>query len=375
MKHFLGLLVLLSSFSLYASDGHDTGGGGIGVPAGNRIYLYDFVEGGVEASAYVNTEIPDEMRMLSDVQRALGEDIPTAALVTAKFNEIFQLSPDLARPLADFLRDYHWRFVNVALIPTRDIGRTPIAGRLERRQIAFRDDSLNTVTIDRDYWALMPVTHRAGLVFHEIIYALTGAPDSARTRNLVAYLFDPRFSAATLEELRRRVALTLPAQYASLRGYAQVTDIESPAFQSRCQAFRQEVQAHIQPNLVLQGRVATEIRATLWSQRCMSTEYNYDGQTIYYSFQRFPARDNIYPVIYQRRSYSVPDRNILPTRLMCDHRAAYNMPPADQRALEAGRARAAQLVETHNSTFYGACLNSEDAAFINRIARLVIFAP
>ncbi len=353
MRFVLLFCTFLGSFSVFATGGHDTGGGGIGVPVDGKIYLYDFIEGGVEENSYIEESRSDEMRVLPDVEAALPVPAQTQLLLAAKLNEIYAKSPDVALSLKQKMSALTWRLVRPALRDTDDLGQTPIRSRLERRQIAVRDDRLHTVTIDRQYFNLMPVHHQVGLFLHEIIYALAGGQDSYTTRTLVAYIFSPTFARQTPEQFIARARLTLGD--GQMRTYEAYNFINSPAFPPACRNATAEVRRNLHSFFAILHRNALSAEA---ARRCMSVDYTYETlhlDNIYYTIHILPGRPNRF--VRRWLCYSTP----APFQTMSNGDLAQLQRLSD----EITRQSEAELLRLH-----GACFDPETRNAIDKTRRL-----
>lgn len=354
------LILLLGIVSNLALAGHDTGGGGIGLKVGNNIYLYDFVESGIEYNVYVGEEINDEMKVAPIVRASLLIPARVQKLVVTKLNEVYKISPTFALSLTETLQNYQWRFVKPSLISTRDLGRTPINVTLEQKQIAFRDDQQKTVTIDAETLAKMPELHQVGLYFHEMIYALSGQYDSYTSRLLNSYLFHPSFIYSTFEQLQDRVELTYGVSV-PLLSYEEFAATNSEDFKTECAAFSTEVSNFNKESLSFLDQIYKEIKIAKingnrgeWETYFSSVDRQIRfGNTIYTVLGKDVKEDaNYYPAIIVKRRYTMILRN--------DKTAtAYSMPQKNQDRIKLIQSQSFGFIEKNKDSFYDKCLATD----------------
>ncbi len=373
MKNLITIVLLLTSFSLRASGGHDTGGGGIGVPVDGRIYLYDFIEGGIEESAFIDEGIADEMRALPSVEASIATTPEVQSLIVAKLNEVYAKSPTAALALLEMISSMGWRFVASPLRETDDIGRTPFRNRLERRQIAVRDDRLKVVSIDRDYLALMPVSHQVGLFFHEIIYALSGQTDSANSRMLVAYVFSSTFARQTPAQFIARAQPLFQA--APLRTYTEYHFRHSPSYTAACDSLKASVNrifheyyGVLQEQHNLASQAARRLRnctpaslvnhsdhAVDWIERIEDQAYTF---ALYSPSNHYPVRMHV-PFVRHCRSARSPAP------------VYYTMPDSVITRLRNLAQSAVALGETEETRLFGGCFDAKTKVLIRQLPELV----
>lgn len=373
MKKFLLSLCLISTI---AHAGHDTGGGGIGLKVRNNIYLYDFVEAGIEDTAFINNSIQDEMKAGKTVRTTLIVSKEAQDLVISKFNEIYRLSPTFALKLLDTLRMYQWRFVKPSLLQTRDIGRTPINVNLSQLQLAYRDDSQKTVTIDKENLGKMPVSHQVGLYFHEIIYALSNHDDSYKSRQFTSFIFHPGFEFATFEQFLERVQLVYKNKFL-LMDYDTFTDINSSEFKKACRPFQQEVAKFNGEALnFIQTQVGL-IENNLMKASLEDASSSLGSPTSNHFDSEFSDRMNFK---YNLVTYSLLKYEHLPKYVykvittMFSHekkyKVYYSLPAKAEKILETNKTKSATFRERNDNEFHGACIVNEDKVALNYINSL-----
>ncbi|MES2769070.1 MAG: hypothetical protein V4596_07985 [Bdellovibrionota bacterium] len=260
------ILIALSILSLTSHAGQEGGGGGIGIGMPNgSIYLYDFLEAGIEENSYVNISLSDQMNASEAVQNTMANP-EVQKLIVNKLNEVYLIAPEAALKFLDVIKTYQWRYVLPKVKETNDRGYTPVRIENQQLQIAFRDDDYKIVTIDREYLKKMPILHQVGLYFHEILYAMTYAncienetyatlscefrPWSSdenklsyRARMFTSYLFHPNFKIQTTEAFTNFYNSTVISQSkvkSSFTPLAVYQFVNSADFRAQCNQFKNE---------------------------------------------------------------------------------------------------------------------------------------
>ncbi len=261
------IILIMAVFTVTAHAGQEGGGGGIGIGMPNgSIYLYDFLEAGIEENSYVNSSLNDQMNASVDVQNTMASP-DVQRLIVNKLNEVYIIAPEAALKFLDIIKTYQWRYVLPKVKETNDRGYTPVRIENQQLQIAFRDDNFKIVTIDREYLKKMPLHHQVGLYFHEILYAMTYAncienetyatPScelkpwsfddnklSYRARMFTSYLFHPNFKIQTTEAFTNFYNSTVISQSktkVSFTPLATYQFINSTEFQTQCAQFKNEL--------------------------------------------------------------------------------------------------------------------------------------
>ncbi|MGE3610574.1 MAG: hypothetical protein AB7I27_13370 [Bacteriovoracaceae bacterium] len=350
MKTFVTLLSVFFIFN--ASAGHDTGSGGIGIEVDKKIYLYDFVEAGIEENVFIKSGMDDEMGASIIVKATLLTSKEVQDLVTAKLNEIYKNSPTAALKLLQTLRKYQWRFVKPSLIRTADIGKTPIKLNLDEKQLAYRDDNLNVVTIDKDLLARMPISHQVGLYFHEILYAISKDNDSSKARTVNAYLFHPSFEYTDLNALRSEFYLIDEKEnYVS---YSEYKYINSQNYQQKCDTLKKEADDHIMSSLTFLENLLREFyRIGQASEtddkagRAFPNYYQYaTTEVIVYNGKSFTILDeNYYGGKYSENIYSYWGNDFVGV--------LYAMPVATKQTIDNIRNKSNDLISKQVSEEFG----------------------
>lgn len=362
MKMIIVFIYLLS-FNVFAAEGHDTGGGGIGVPRGEEILLYDFVEAGIEDNVTFDPRVGDEMGALKIVKASIMVSADVQQIISDKLNEINNLSPTLGQILLSTIKNYQWRFILPNLRSTNDLGRTPVRTSLEKKQIANRDDVQKTVTIDRQYLALMPLAHQAGLFMHEIVYALAGTTDSYTSRIFNSYLFHPSFTFQTFSQLKERVALIYPRL--TILDSITATTVVTPSFIKKCNDFKIRSSKMISAALAFQTKIVNSVYNK--ADSC------YEPQDL---------RRSMKYVLYQGKDYLMNNYQFnLPTEFAClkedifsnlYRSVIYVIPKRDQNKIIEQRAQANVLLDTDEEEFLGQCLSSEDKSNLQIFSQMSV---
>lgn len=353
-------------FSLTVLAGHDTGGGGIGLEVNKQIYLYDFVEAGIEDNIYINANIDDEMNAKGQIKATLLVSPEAQKLVVAKLNEIYKISPSVALDILGVFKRYQWRFVKPSLISTRDIGRTPINTTLERKQIAFRDDASKLVTIDSELLAKMPLYHQVGLYFHEALYALSSDSDSYKARLVTSFLFHPSFEYSSFELLDEQMRLVSNKVNFN---YSDYTYITSEEFKNTCSSLKEESHKFVENNLVFLDGFYRKFKLILkeanskteWGIQFYMDWFKVIDKTITYKYVSYTVVDrSIYngansDFYYPENAYISPER-------FYDTKKQYSLMTADEKQKILNiKKEALELLDKHKHFKYGKgqCLDQE----------------
>ncbi|MGE3760437.1 MAG: hypothetical protein AB7H97_21915, partial [Pseudobdellovibrionaceae bacterium] len=212
------LVLILAVFaSLQSFGGVTVGNGGVGLKVGNRLYLLDFVETGIEGQAVIRYDQPEMPKVRELVAKKLTP-IPNVPIneITAKISEIFAVDKTLAMSLFKSIEAYDWRVVSVGLRDTDDTDSLLSYPPENLVQIAVRSERV--IRINRDKWNLLDVEDRAGLIIHEALYAINYTREvgkawtqsAIQVRSLVGHLFSKDFSVQNQESYLRLVTLAFP---------------------------------------------------------------------------------------------------------------------------------------------------------------------
>lgn len=365
------LLIAICLTTTAAMAGHDTGAGGMGVLVKkDTVYLYDFVEAGIEESVYIDEQITDEMKAAPVVKANLLISRPAQDLVIAKLNEIYRLSPTYAQSLIQGIKDYQWRFVRPNLNGTNDIGRTPIRTSLDQVQVAFRDDVQKVVTIDKQNLDKMPTSHQAGLYFHELIYAQTGAYDSYKARLLTSFIFHPSFQFTNFEQFRNRVNLAMRTSI-EIVDYQTYTTLNSDEFKNKCSIFATASRAKIKAALILTDATWKELQVQ-HSNGSQGSYGIYPRREDFFETAQTYTLDNesfkfmrVWPVNMTRYKH----RDILPST----NSRYYSLPVKKQKELEALKSSALSMLNSNRDEYYNKCLPTWDLDVLERMSQINVW--
>lgn len=385
MKKIILALIFTTSLAI---AGHDTGGGGIGLQIGNKVYLYDFVEAGIEEDVYINSNVTDEMKASQAVSLQLRTNAEVIEGVVKKINEIYRISPSFAFRLLTTLKSYQWRFVKPTLIQTRDIGRSPIQISADQKQIAYRDDKQMTVTIDKEILARMPINHQVGLYFHEILYSMSNDFDSYRTRIITSYLFHPQFQDTNFEELSLRVKL-FNESIGELIDYRTYSTLLSPEFKTACDKFKRENAQFFADSYNYIRSLYMDLRNAYYKDPTISSMRLYskkdlsqliDRKTLekYFQINDVSFMDNANYMAFanskeKTQKFYLP-LNVYQWNLRDDYNPkvedkVYTMNTRLLRPLESYKSKSSDLLNKNRNLFEGvSCLDSQDIAFLTKLA-------
>ncbi len=373
-------LMLLGS-TLVLADGW-TSGGGNAQKQGQNYYLFDFVEGGIEDSATYLPGVEDKMHARSIVRASLPLSVSNevVGIVTAKLNEISDHIPQLAEILFDTFKKYQWRSLNASLVPIFDIGKSPIkeVKGLELYQLAVRDDTLKLVSIHRNLYVKLATVHQAGLIFHEIFYALLvgsqGAEDSYETRSLSAYFFSPSFAMQSFEQITARLdRAKLQAPNGLWVSPEQMNWVKSPEFQTECQRFKNESFSTIQKSLTTFGEFYKDVYDDLQDIQSKNKFTGFDkslGQVG--KIQFFGQKDWFY---YPMMS-SIPSQIHYSTHRFIDYfrfdggEHSYYINEKDLKRIRLAQNEIVPIVKSDRGRFLQACFTPEERSALDYFVKL-----
>lgn len=365
-------------FSIHGYAGHDQGGGGMGYPVGNKIYLFDFVEAGIEENPWVGPTCEDKIGATPVVRDNLNVSQQTQNIILNKFCDIYKFSPTVALELLAKIKLYQWRYTLPKVKGTGDVGKTPIVTSLEQKQIAWRDDEQKIATIDREYFGLMPPVHQAGLVFHELIYALENDFDnktrkssyernSYKSRILNSYFFHPSTPAQTFEQFRERIALfDNDWKVVTKEAYEF---LNSPKFATECETLKSTTAKQIEYNLNIFNAFWSQYKIELYkkseSQNC-KLEYPWEhlrGQSINLGGKLYirPVKNSdIYKIIDCNKKKNGDEIKVF----------TYVMPQKTINDLENIIGASKKLTDLEVSKFNESCLDPEARLIIKGFASI-----
>lgn len=198
MKTFIIMAMLLTASLSYGqnpapsqnlSRGSEGVGGGGGVVRGNKTYVVDLVEAGVEDHPFFDPAVKADPEFSKKIALAL-KDVPNAPvdLLSRKLNEIYTFC-DHATPSAviEMLELYSWQMVDFSLVHIPD--ENIVVDVLAKDQVQLAARTHQAVKIDSLRWNALDDNNKAALILHEAIYALSSNHSSDNARAIVGYLF------------------------------------------------------------------------------------------------------------------------------------------------------------------------------------------
>lgn len=226
---FAPLLLAATLVAGPARAGFEVGNGGQGVVLGERIYLLDLVESGIERDPVVRRDAVSDGAWSSRLGAALsGIDDAPLALVAAKLQEIRALHPTLAFSLLLASESLRWLPVESELESIPDRVGVIETGRYEIVQLAVRAG--RSVRIHRPSWKRLDEVNRAALLVHELVYSLIepsrredgfSEQSAVRAREITAFLFSRSLSRGGASALGTIIGEAIAAEpaYARLIGH------------------------------------------------------------------------------------------------------------------------------------------------------------
>ncbi|MCM2279674.1 MAG: hypothetical protein NDJ89_16490 [Oligoflexia bacterium] len=215
-----------------ASGGIEVGNGGQGVVLGDRLFLLDLVESGMESSVFIDSSAEADSVIdgifrdrLTAAFREL-EDLPLA-LVLRKFEEIRRIDEPLSFALLLAAEKLRWAPVETELEAIPDRAGVVAVSRYEVVQLAVRAG--RSVRVYLPGWRRLDPSNRAALLVHELVYALMkpnrrsdgfSEQEGIRAREITAYLFSSDLGRGGLSGLHAVISgeIAVEAPGAKLSG-------------------------------------------------------------------------------------------------------------------------------------------------------------
>ena len=263
MKTLLLLIGLVINLST-AHAGREAGGGKAILQDDGKLDLFEFFESGLEEKAYVDPNIKDIMNAGPVVRRTLLVNENTATMVIHKLNEIYVHFPRVAEKLLETLEAYDWRFINARVFNQNDIGTTPLAPEngIKEVPVAIRYDDTKVVTINNIVLKQMADVHVAGLIFHEIFYALmrcntseeqqeythwrkSAGLTSEEARIVNAFIFDPRFALKPSSVMKEKFSLIWGLRSMDYITLDEQNYTRSSEYQKKCESTKSQAEGKI----------------------------------------------------------------------------------------------------------------------------------
>ena len=206
MNRLLILLLLLGSFNAMAkTEKNEKGNGGDGVVVGDRVYLFDLYESGIQ-DVYLSEEVSKRVDVTTKVNQSLSAFSPSVRNIVAnKIVALRAVDIALAEVLLKGFNMFSWRILPFSLQDVADDDGTDIEFSTEDLvQVAVRNNRV--IRIDKNLMSKMDDGQVAALIFHEIIYSFikpsnvvgsdgktTYKQSSRWVRDINSYLFSHEF--------------------------------------------------------------------------------------------------------------------------------------------------------------------------------------
>lgn len=189
----------------------EIGNGGSGVKIGNRIFLVDLLEAGLESAPHYLAPPAQHLKVYLSARLAKRLPLHRSVIekLAHKIHDVHSIDPVLGWALLETIRMYQWRLVR------HDLRRLPLPGAIlsfaEGIETLIANRRGRTIHLSEPALALMDDDNQVATVVHEAFYALirpepliSASKDQyvqsgARVREIVGYFF----SADTLAKMRR----------------------------------------------------------------------------------------------------------------------------------------------------------------------------
>jgi len=169
MKNQMLLLVLVGLSTLNAQAGRE-GHGGDALMKGDKLYLLDLLEAGVEDAPYFNDKIQAEPYYLESIQKTFrSQSAAFQNRLAQKLTEISKVSELTAIALTEAIKVYSFRFVDSDLVDVADEDSSLSYDPKSLVQLAIRRGMV--ILIARERWKQLSLDHQVGLITHEMVYA------------------------------------------------------------------------------------------------------------------------------------------------------------------------------------------------------------
>lgn len=220
MKTMLFGLMMLMCGNAFAQMEH--GNGGDVLLKGQNYYLLDFVEAGIEKTAYISKTVQPGAELLVEIQQKFPLQPALSLGVAKKLAEISLVSPELFVIFKEVLSSYQWSFVDSGLKEIKDANTGLQFPRTSLYQIAIRKGY--RVQINKSLFQLLSKTNQVGLIFHEMLYSISyNQSNSDRAREVNGVLFSGDVAQQSLSVLKQYLAYL--GVYQSLKTDVQLRKI------------------------------------------------------------------------------------------------------------------------------------------------------
>ena len=147
MRNFLVLTLLLSSFNAMAQSTKDVkGNGGDGVVIGNRVYLFDLYESGIQ-NLNLSEEVSKRVDVTTKVNQSLNAFSPFVRNIVAnKIVALGKVDKALSEVLLHGFSMFSWRIVPFSLQDVADDDGTDIALGSTRLRVDLNVKTITTKT-------------------------------------------------------------------------------------------------------------------------------------------------------------------------------------------------------------------------------------
>lgn len=199
MKNGIIFLTLLCQLGAVAPAlANRVGNGGDGYIDGEKVYVLDLVEAGVEQDPFLEEGIQPDAAVVARIQKAVPfVNAEAAALLSRKLKEIEKKDLKLSWALLTTIEVYHWVLVAPGLLDIPDEESNIDPTKLV--QLAIRNG--RRIQVSRPHWPSLEPVQQAALILHEVAYAMIKPEqrgngyiqNSPKNRELIGLLFSAKF--------------------------------------------------------------------------------------------------------------------------------------------------------------------------------------
>ncbi len=182
----------------------EVGNGGHGIIEGEKLYLFDLWEAGIEQDEMENStrllkNHPKLVRFFQWHVKDLFSDLdrPFVEALSLKMAELYMIDPILGLATSEAMELHVWSFT------TKPLKRLPLNETIHEFSdgviVQLANRSGRTVYLNQKAWEKLDMKNKIALVFHEIIFSMLQEGSPKRVRQLTA-LFSGKVPAIKLAQ-------------------------------------------------------------------------------------------------------------------------------------------------------------------------------
>lgn len=368
---FLIFLTLVSS-SVFAGQ---EGGGGMAVQSGTQYLLYDFIEAGLDTNTQL-PQVPDAMNAMAVLKQNLPFSNDVLVGVASMLNLISEKHPAAAEVILEKFSRYVWQLPSQEIVNAKDIGRTPVVleNGITVIPVAIRDDNAKVVWIRKAIWENMSLVNRVGLLFHEVLYAISNRENSYRARTVNGFIFNPLFSSQKYEKISGIFGLV----FANLWSPDQYRFLHSGEFFAQCEETKSSAKKLLRDAEKAFATLVEEIDKPLIKGK-RNKEYchsSFDEKQIHLIKTNVDGEEFIFPELLAIESvytYRVQGWSFLYVGYDCGNgkdKELHAPEDAEINLFRSLKASATAFVEKENSNLYAQCFSGSMRGALENVSKM-----